>query len=296
MSKDDKALFDDDESSLGISIDLPDGDDPFAASPGQNPAASTANARGPAASTDEVPTSATGTPPKKDGETVVPLLSDDASNVAGDGGNDPLSATFLRPGAKIGSYEVREELGVGGMGRVYLAYDSALQRRVAIKMMREHALLSDPGANMQRRFSEEALLPAQINHPNIIAIHDIGHHENCPYFVMEYIEGATTLQDVLNKAKEREEKEFLPLALVKTYFLQAAAGLRALHSKPGVWHRDIKLSNLLVFELPGGGPGLKLIDFGVSHNPDAQLTQDGQILGTPSYLAPEVVEMVDGKP
>lgn len=203
-----------------------------------------------------------------------------------------LSTSFLRPGTLLGdNYEIVEELGVGGMGRVYLARDRALQRNVAVKLMRERAISHEYGETFRKRFSAEAMLPAQLSHPNIIVIFDRGVHEGIEYFAMEYVPGARTLKTVLDQAIA--ERRHLPTDLIAGYAQQAAHGLMALHSCDGVWHRDIKLDNLLVYDLPGGGQGLKLIDFGIAHMPNQELTQVGDLHGTPGYMSPEFFEVAD---
>jgi eukaryotic-like serine/threonine-protein kinase len=213
-----------------------------------------------------------------------------------------VTASVLTPTTVIGGrYEVLEPLGAGGMGRVYKAHDDKLQRFVAIKLMRA-TVASDPNAaQFTQRFSDEALLPAEISHPNIITIHDRGEHEGSVYFVMEYIPRSRSLEAMLeeieaqNLAHPEGAPQYLRLDLLREYLQQACAGLGAIHeSRPGAWHRDIKLGNLLVYELASGGHGLKIIDFGVAHVPGGDLTQDGNLLGTPAYMSPEYFEF-DGE-
>ena len=205
------------------------------------------------------------------------------------------TSSVLNPGNVIADrYEINELLGKGGMGRVYRAWDRRLHRDVAVKLMRERARASEHGEQLEKRFADEAMLPAAIPHPNIITIHDRGRHENGQdYFVMEFIHGAESLEDVVeaihlrNRSNRDAPKQYLDLGLLREYLMQACAGLGALHAVPGAWHRDIKLANLLVFPLPGGDPALKLIDFGIAHRPGADLTEDGTNLGTISYMSPE---------
>jgi len=201
-----------------------------------------------------------------------------------------------------GRYELGVQLGAGGMGRVYRARDLRLNRDVAIKFMRERARASQHGEQLEKRFADEAMLPASLPHPNIITIHDRGRHDNGQdYFVMEFIHGAESLEDVIeaihvrNRENPDAPKQYLDLGLLREYLMQACAGLGALHAVPGAWHRDIKLANLLVFPLPGGVPALKLIDFGIAHRPGADLTEDGTNLGTISYMSPEAFAYTGNK-
>lgn len=207
----------------------------------------------------------------------------------------PSSAMFWRPGTVFaGRYTLLEELGHGGMGRVFKARDMQLTRDVAIKVMRSSMRLHEHAAALTDRFQAEALLPAQINHPNIIAIFDRGthviHDEHFPFFVMEFLPSARSLHEEIQTARTAG-----PLALerIRGWFIQAASALASLHAT-GAWHRDIKPANFLVYELHDS-EHLKLLDFGIAHLPESDLTMDGSILGTPSYMAPEFFEFEDGK-
>lgn len=203
-----------------------------------------------------------------------------------------ITASALSEGTVLkDNYVIKEQLGQGGMGRVFRAYDRALERDVAVKLLRESISKRGDtlGDTLNRRFSKEALLPAGLSHPNIITIFERGQHQGTEFFVMEYVADSRSLGDVVDEAHEQDE--LIDLQLAKTWFVQAALGLKAIHSQEGTWHRDIKLDNLIVFELPGGDPGLKIIDFGISHCPDAELTQFGSTLGTPRYIAPEFCKM-----
>ncbi|MFC1609859.1 protein kinase [Myxococcota bacterium] len=227
------------------------------------------------------------------GESVVAEPDDD-----GDGGSkdEGPSLSLLRPGTLIaGQYEIRDELGVGGMGRIYLAFDRRMKREVALKLMRGVALEHEHADQLKQRFDVESVLPAQINHPNVITIYDRGEHQGMAFFVMEYMPGSRTLHEVVDEATKAGT--LVPLDTVKAYFAQLGAGLAAIHgSKPGIWHRDIKLANLLVAELAGGVPLLKILDFGIAHDPDSGLTLDGDALGTPACMAPEFFEYENDQP
>lgn len=180
----------------------------------------------------------------------------------------------VKVGAAVGRYRLQERLSRGGMGEVWRAYDLTLGRPVALKLLR--AGLADPVD--RERFLREARAAAQLNHPNIVAIFDVGEWEGCSYLVMELLEGRS-LADVL------AERGPLPVEDVRRYGAQAAAGLAAAHAR-GVVHRDIKPSNLM---LASDGT-LKLVDFGIARVLDeasSRLTATGTIVGTASYVAPE---------
>src|SRR5580704_1296890 len=140
----------------------------------------------------------------------------------------------LTPGTILGRYEIRSPLGAGGMGEVYRAHDTRLDREVAIKVLPE-SLTSDP--DRLRRFEQEARAAAALNHPNILAVYDIGARDGVPYVVSELLEGQTL----------REQLSAGPLSVRKAveYGIQIAHGLEAAHEK-GIVHRDLKPENLLV--------------------------------------------------
>lgn len=176
---------------------------------------------------------------------------------------------------KIGPYEVVAELGRGGMGTVYRAYEPSLNRYVAIKILAAH--LADDEA-LVGRFAREAKAVAALNHPNIVHIYTIGETEGLPYFVMECIEGET-LADLI-----REKTTLAPKEAAR-FLLEAASGLAAAHDR-GIIHRDIKPSNLMI----NASGTLKLTDFGIAQARDMgdKLTTTGQIVGTTGYVSPEV--------
>jgi eukaryotic-like serine/threonine-protein kinase len=183
----------------------------------------------------------------------------------------------LSPGEKLGPYEIIAFLGAGGMGEVYRARDTRLNRDVAIKF-------SD--AQFSERFEREAQAIAALNHPNICQIYDIGPN----YLVMELIEGAPIVSS--------EQPRALPPVEALRLGSQIAAALEAAHAK-GIVHRDLKPANILV--TPSGV--IKLLDFGLAkqdigaasanETKTIDVTQAGMILGTPSYMSPEQAE---GKP
>ena len=191
----------------------------------------------------------------------------------------------LTPGSKLGPYEIVSLLGAGGMGEVYRARDSRLKREVAIKVLPQ-ALSLD--ADRLRRFEQEALATAALNHPNILAVFDIGTSEGSPYVVSELLEGETL----------RERLRGGSMAVRKTldYALQVAHGLAAAHEK-GIIHRDLKPENLFLTK----DGRVKILDFGLAKltQPDpsihtslptmTQATEAGVVLGTAGYMSPEQV-------
>jgi serine/threonine-protein kinase len=179
--------------------------------------------------------------------------------------------------------QILSRLGHGGMGRVYLAHDRVLNRQVAIKVMIDPP--EDQSEEFLQRFAAEAALPGRISHPNVIAIYGTGEHEGRPFFIMEHIPGSLTLGELIERHEEQGTE--LSISLLTEYLRQATAGLAAVHSTPGLWHRDVKPDNMLVFKVPGGGDGLKLIDFGIAHDPDKNLTELHQRLGTSAWMPPE---------
>ncbi len=190
--------------------------------------------------------------------------------------------------AKLGPYEIVAALGAGGMGEVYRARDTRLQRDVAIKVL-PAAFTSD--LERLRRFEQEALATASLNHPNILAVFDVGTATDGTVFVVsELLEGAT-LRDALTRSA-------LPLRKVLDYALQIARGLAAAHDK-GIVHRDLKPENLFVTR----DEHVKILDFGLAKvtavassqvgqtalNTMPPQSQAGVVLGTIGYMSPEQV-------
>ena len=173
-----------------------------------------------------------------------------------------------------GRYRLDVEIGRGGMGEVWRAYDETLARAVAVKLL----LPQDTDATAASRFRLEAQTAGRLNHPNVVGVLDFGEYDNRLYLVMELIEG-DSLDRVLSVSGA------LPAERVAVLAAQAAAGLAAAHQQ-GIVHRDVKPANLL---LDAGGT-LKIGDFGIARfldDPGAALTATGQIVGTGLYLAPE---------
>ncbi len=140
----------------------------------------------------------------------------------------------LDPGFRIGAYEIVSALGVGGMGEVYRARDTRLQRDVAVKVL---AAGTTADADRLMRFEQEARATAALNHPNIVVVYDVGSHEGQPFLVSELLEGQT-LRAVLAPGP-------LPIRKALDYTVQIATGLAAAHDK-GIVHRDLKPDNVFI--------------------------------------------------
>jgi len=174
---------------------------------------------------------------------------------------------------KFGRYEVETLIGTGAMGHVYRGFDPLVRRAVAIKTFKTDNLDERTAAENVRRFRREAQAAGALSHPHIVSIFDVGDD----YFVMEFLEGKT-LQALIEERRRLEAAEALKL------FAPVADALDYAHRK-GVIHRDIKPGNIMV--LPDGRP--KLMDFGVAHIESSQMTKAGEVLGSPSYMAPEQI-------
>jgi serine/threonine-protein kinase len=195
----------------------------------------------------------------------------------------------LPSGARLGPYEIQSAIGAGGMGEVYKARDTRLDRTVAIKILPE-ALAAD--SQFRDRFDREARAISQLDHPHICALYDVGEQHGTAYLVMQYLEGET-LADRLTRGA-------LPLELALQVAVQITNALVTAH-KAGIVHRDLKPANIMLTK-----SGAKLLDFGVAklRGPAAPIsmsgmtrlataapgTAQGTILGTVQYMAPEQVE------
>src|SRR6202521_4004407 len=153
----------------------------------------------------------------------------------------------LTPGTKLGPYEVIASAGAGGMGEVYRARDTRLDRTVAIKILPAH-LSDNPEA--KQRFDREARAISSLNHPNICTLYDVGHQDGIDYLVMEFLEGET-LGDRLAKGP-------LPPEQVSKYGIEICEGLERAH-RSGVVHRDLKPGNIMLTKASA-----KLMDFGLA--------------------------------
>src|ERR1700684_711527 len=199
----------------------------------------------------------------------------------------------LAPGTKLGPYEIKSLVGAGGMGEVYRARDTRLSRDVALKILPE-SFARD--TDRLRRFEQETQAVAALNHPNILAIYDVGHYNSAPFLVSELLEGES-LRAVMNHAPVLQRK-------VVEYAVQIANGLASAHDK-AIVHRDLKPENLFVCR----DGRVKILDFGLAKlagtagiEPDGATmtgshTAAGVVLGTASYMAPEQVrgEAIDAR-
>ncbi|MBI5267476.1 MAG: serine/threonine protein kinase, partial [candidate division Zixibacteria bacterium] len=188
--------------------------------------------------------------------------------------NDDKTRTYLQlaKDAIVGHYRIIEKIGAGGMGEVYLAEDTKLNRKVALKFLPVHACQD---ADRRARFTREAQAAAKLNHPNIVTIYEVSEFNGRPFFAMENVEGRT-FRD-FGKSKE------LPLSRVIELAIQVSEGLAKAHSA-GIVHRDIKPSNLLIDQ----DGRAKIVDFGLaSVHGSEHLTKTGSTLGTVGYMSPE---------
>ena len=192
----------------------------------------------------------------------------------------------LESGTHLGPYEILAPLGAGGMGEVYRARDTRLDRTVAVKVLPAH--LSE-NYDARQRFEREARAVSSLNHPHICVLHDVGRHEGVDFLVVEYLEGETLAA--------RLERGPLPVDELLRYAIQIADALDKAH-RQGVLHRDLKPGNIMLTKSGG-----KLLDFGlakstggaaagltVSPTLSRPLTAEGSILGTFQYMAPEQLE------
>jgi serine/threonine protein kinase len=207
----------------------------------------------------------------------------------------------LQPGATLGPYEIQSPLGAGGMGEVYRARDTRLERTVAIKILPTHLSSS---AELKARFEREARAASSLNHPHICHLYDIGSQDGTSYLVMEYLEGESLA--------DRLQKGALPVRQTLQIGVEIAQALTVAH-RAGILHRDLKPANVM---LTAGGA--KLLDFGLAKrchelkgsptgvvdslsptasmtiaelsSPARALTQQGTVVGTFQYMAPEVLQ------
>ena len=199
----------------------------------------------------------------------------------------------LTSGTRLGPYEILSLIGKGGMGEVYKAKDTRLDRTVAIKVLPEHFAESP---ERKARFEREAKAISQLNHPHICTLYDVGEQDGIDYLVMEYIEGETLA--------ERLKKGPLPIDKALEYGIQIADGLDKAHGA-GIVHRDLKPGNAMLTK-----SGVKLLDFGLAgrvHNRSGDsdessptearpLTEEGAVLGTFQYMSPEQLEGKEADP
>jgi uncharacterized RDD family membrane protein YckC len=186
-------------------------------------------------------------------------------------GSDPLI------GKHIDHFEIRGVLGEGGMGKVYLGHDLSLDRPVALKLLRRE-LAQNPV--LTKRLVDEARAQARLQHRNVVTIYYIGHFEDAPYFVMEFVHGKTLAEVV-------EKQGPIPWGDATDYVIQTARALATAQAR-GMIHRDVKPSNILLCEPTPGVPHaeIKVADFGLATSEDKA---HGRFVGTPYYAAPEQI-------
>ncbi|HZI66080.1 MAG TPA: serine/threonine-protein kinase, partial [Thermoanaerobaculia bacterium] len=195
---------------------------------------------------------------------------------------------MISAGTRLGPYEIVAPIGAGGMGEVYRARDTRLERTVAVKVLPSHLSASEES---RQRFEREARTISQLSHPHICALYDVGREGETEYLVMEYLEGETL--------SERLDRGALPTDQVLRFGVEIADGLDKAH-RQGIVHRDLKPGNVMLTK-----SGVKLLDFGLAKvvaqaagsgasltalPTRANLTQEGTILGTFQYMAPEQLE------
>lgn len=171
---------------------------------------------------------------------------------------------------QIGRYRIQSRIGAGGMGTVFRAIDPSLDRIVAIKIPHFHQ--KQNSAQASERFLREARAAAQVHHPNVCPIHDLGEYESAPYLVLPYLEGPN-LADVLKSGKRFTDEEAVSMCF------EIVDGLSAIHQK-GIIHRDLKPANILLRQDTAGNMHPLITDFGLARPAVDQnhLTLDGTIL------------------
>ncbi|MCA1604569.1 MAG: serine/threonine protein kinase, partial [Acidobacteria bacterium] len=193
----------------------------------------------------------------------------------------------ISPNTLLGRYEIRSQLGAGGMGEVYLARDPKINREVAIKVLPAAFSLD---SDRLRRFEQEVQATGKLNHPNILAVYDVETHDGAPYVVYELLEGEAL--------RERLSGGALAARKAVDYALQIAHGLTAAHEK-GIVHRDLKPENIFITH----DGRVKILDFGLAKltkpadNTEPQTdvltrrvnTDPGAVMGTVGYMSPEQV-------
>src|SRR5713101_7185998 len=194
----------------------------------------------------------------------------------------------LTAGTRLGPYEIVERIGAGGMGEVWKARDTRLDRSVAIKILPANFAQDE---RLRLRFEREAKAISQISHPNICVLHDVGRENDTDYLVMEFLEGQSLAKKLAGGP--------LPFSEVMKYGMQIAEALDRAH-RSGIVHRDLKPDNIMMTK-----DGAKLLDFGlaklvIATGRDAEtqklLTREGTVLGTPPYMAPEQLQGLEADP
>ncbi len=195
-------------------------------------------------------------------------------------------AATLEPGVDLGPYRIEERIGSGGMGEVYRARDTRLEREVALKVL-PASVMGD--VERRARFVREARAASRLNHPNTVTVYDVGEQDGRVYIAMEYVAGKT-LAAMIPRAG-------LPLSDTLKYAIPIAAALAKAHAA-GIIHRDLKPGNIMVT----GEGVVKVLDFGLAKLMEARIaskdrtptaaleTQEGMFMGTPAFMSPEQAE------
>jgi serine/threonine-protein kinase len=213
-----------------------------------------------------------------------PAIEDQAAALAADWAGD---ASITMTGRIAGRYQVLEKIGAGGMGMVYRAHDTHLNRSVALKVLSPGTTADE---ERKARFVREAKAASALNHPNIVTIYDIGQAEGLDFIAMEYVGGGTLRELVASRE--------LPVCEALDYAVQIARALDAAHAA-GIVHRDIKPANIMISGTPPGPRQVKILDFGIAKllepTPADELAQtistaEGAIIGTAAYMSPEQAE------
>lgn len=200
----------------------------------------------------------------------------------GQSGNMKHTHSVLEKGTMVSHYRLIEKIGAGGMGEVYLAEDSKLNRKVALKFLSDNQA---DNSSLRRHFTKEAQAAARLQHPNIIIVHEVNEYKGMPYIAMAYIEG--------HSLNELPDSKILPIKDIINIGMQICSGLAVAHES-GITHRDLKPGNIMVDQ----SGTIKILDFGLaiisdsvaSHDVDSTVTSNpftGKIAGTISYMAPE---------
>src|ERR1700733_9470795 len=198
-------------------------------------------------------------------------------------GGTPIAGEFVAGDIVGGSYEVASFIGAGGMGNVYRVRHTIMQTEYALKTLSAEKVTEIAW----RRFQNEAQAISRMNHPNVVAIYNLGFDQDrLPYYVMDLLAGKT-LADIIREKGRLETNETLSM------FIEVCAGIGYAHKK-GIVHRDIKPPNIVLMDKPDPtGAGIKIVDFGIaklSHTKDLanqKLTSVGEVCGSPFYMSPE---------
>lgn len=198
--------------------------------------------------------------------------------MTGESDDNTRTHALLTEGTMVQHYRIASKIGAGGMGEVYLAQDTKLERRVALKFLPLHLV---ENREVRTRFVREAQTVAKLNHPNIVAVYEVSEYNGRPFYAMELVEGKSLKTFTRDNA--------LPIETVVDYAIQICQGLGEAH-RAGIIHRDIKLANIAVDKQER----IRLLDFGLATiEGGAKLTKSGSTLGTVAYMSPE---QVSGRP